>query len=61
MPTTIEVLPKIVASVRSINKLIPIFIDGGVRTGNDVFKCLALGANFAFIARPVAYALVKGI
>jgi isopentenyl diphosphate isomerase/L-lactate dehydrogenase-like FMN-dependent dehydrogenase len=53
-------LPKVVAAVREVNKDIPIFVDGGVRTGNDVFKCLALGANFVFVGRPFAYALIKG-
>jgi isopentenyl diphosphate isomerase/L-lactate dehydrogenase-like FMN-dependent dehydrogenase len=61
VPATIEVLPSIVAAVREINISIPILIDGGIRTGNDIFKCLALGASFVFIARPVAYALVKGV
>lgn len=46
--------------MRKINKEIPILIDGGVRTGNDIFKCLALGANFVFIGRPIAYSLIKG-
>lgn len=32
-------------------------IDGGVRTGTDVFKALALGANMVFIGRPVLYGL----
>jgi isopentenyl diphosphate isomerase/L-lactate dehydrogenase-like FMN-dependent dehydrogenase len=60
VPATIEILPRIVAAVRSRNKQIPILIDGGIRTGTDIFKCLALGASFAFIGRPIAYALVKG-
>jgi isopentenyl diphosphate isomerase/L-lactate dehydrogenase-like FMN-dependent dehydrogenase len=60
VPATIELLPRIVAAVRQRNKVIPILIDGGIRTGSDIFKCLALGANFAFIGRPIAYALVKG-
>lgn len=54
---TIEVLPMIKAAV---GDKIPIFVDGGIRTGNDIFKCLALGANYVFIGRPVAYSLVFG-
>jgi isopentenyl diphosphate isomerase/L-lactate dehydrogenase-like FMN-dependent dehydrogenase len=49
-----------VAAVRQINKDIPILIDGGIRTGNDIFKCLALGADYVFIGRPIAYSLVQG-
>ena len=37
-----------------------LFIDGGVRGGLDVFKCLALGADYVFVGRPVAYALSEG-
>ncbi len=55
--SSINVLPSIKAAVG--NKL-PIFVDGGVRTGTDVFKCLALGANYVFVGRPVAYSLVYG-
>ena len=36
------------------------FVDGGVRSGLDVFKCLALGADYVFVGRPVAYALSDG-
>jgi isopentenyl diphosphate isomerase/L-lactate dehydrogenase-like FMN-dependent dehydrogenase len=55
--STINILPLIKSK---IGDKIPIFIDGGVRTGNDIFKCLALGANYVFLARPVAYSLVFG-
>lgn len=37
-----------------------IFIDGGIRGGLDIFKCLALGADYVFVGRPVAYALCDG-
>lgn len=60
MPATIEVLPQISAVVRKLNKDFPILIDGGIRTGNDIFKCLALGADFVFVGRPVAYSLIQG-
>lgn len=53
----INILPLIKGAV---GDKIPIFIDGGVRTGNDIFKCLALGANYVFIGRPIAYSLVLG-
>ena len=53
----IEVLPEIRAVV---GKDFPLFIDGGVRTGMDVFKCIALGANYVFIGRPFAFGLIEG-
>ena len=34
-----------------------IFVDGGVRSGEDVAKCLALGARAVGFARPVVFAL----
>ena len=39
-PSTIEVLPEIAKAVRAVNKTIPIWFDGGIRTGEDVFKAL---------------------
>ncbi len=48
-PSTIEVLSDIRATV---GKGIKIFIDGGIRTGIDVFKAIALGADAALIGRP---------
>ena len=39
---TIEALPEVVAEVGS---RIPVFVDGGIRRGTDVFKALALGAK----------------
>jgi 4-hydroxymandelate oxidase len=50
-PGTAEVLPKIVDRVRG---KITIFADGGVRTGPDVLKLLALGANAVLVGRPLA-------
>ena len=32
-------------------------MDGGIRTGSDVYKALALGARAVFIGRPVVYGL----
>lgn len=36
---------------------IPIHVDGGIRHGTDVFKALALGADFVWIGRPVLWGL----
>ncbi len=54
-PGTADVLPEIVSAV---DKQIPVLVDGGIRTGIDVFKCLALGANAVLIGRPLMIAAV---
>jgi (S)-2-hydroxy-acid oxidase len=51
---TIECLPEIVDAARG---RIPIFLDGGIRRGTDVFKALALGAAAVGIGRPQAWGL----
>jgi 4-hydroxymandelate oxidase len=52
--STIECLPEIAAAVRG---RAPIFLDGGIRRGTDVFKALALGATGVGIGRPQAWGL----
>ncbi len=37
-----------------------VFVDGGIRSGADVFKCLALGADAVLIGRPYAIAAHGG-
>jgi len=49
-PGVAEVLPKIAKKVKG--KLI-IFADGGVRSGVDVLKYLALGADAVLVGRPI--------
>ena len=48
-PATAEVLPAIADAVGG--KMM-ILVDGGIRTGMDVFKALALGADGVLIGRP---------
>ena len=48
-PATAEVLPAIVDAVGG---RMTILVDGGIRTGMDVFKALALGADAVLIGRP---------
>jgi len=57
LPATIEALPAIAERVAG---RIPLLIDGGVRRGTDVLKCLALGATAVLIGRPYVYALAVG-
>ena len=37
-----------------------VFVDGGIRSGMDVFKALALGADAVLIARPFVTAVYGG-
>ncbi|MDR2051200.1 MAG: alpha-hydroxy-acid oxidizing protein [Deltaproteobacteria bacterium] len=53
-PGTAEVLPSIAEAVRG--RLL-IMMDGGVRSGADTLKALALGAEMVLICRPVMLAV----
>ena len=54
-PHPIEMLPKI---REALGKNVQIFYDSGLRTGEDLVKAYALGADFVFMGRPwsLAYA-----
>ncbi len=54
-PGTADVLPEI---AEEIDDEITILVDGGIRSGVDVFKCLALGADGVLIGRPIMIAAV---
>ena len=49
-PATAEVLPEIAAALKGTG--VKVLVDGGIRTGMDVFKALALGADAVLIGRP---------
>ena len=57
MPGTARVLPKIVQAVGSE---IQVLADGGIRSGLDAFKMLALGAEAVLFGRMAAIAAVGG-
>lgn len=54
---TLDALPEVVDAVRSMNRQMPVHVDGGIRHGTDIFKALALGADFVWIGRPVLWGL----
>ena len=56
-PATAEVLPGIVEAVGGRMK---VFVDGGIRSGVDIFKALAMGADGVLIARPFVTAVYGG-
>ena len=56
-PSTAEVLPEIADAVAG---RMTILVDGGIRSGTDIFKALALGADGVIIARPYVTAVYGG-
>jgi hypothetical protein len=56
-PATARVLHTI---AEAVNGRIPILVDGGIRTGYDVFRALALGASAVLIGRPFVVSVYGG-
>lgn len=57
VPATAEVLPAIADAVKGE---LTILVDGGIRSGVDVCKALALGADACILARPYVTAVYGG-
>ncbi|MEI5998154.1 alpha-hydroxy-acid oxidizing protein [Paraburkholderia bengalensis] len=53
-PSSIEALPAI---VEAVGDKIEVWVDGGIRSGQDVMKALALGAKGTMVGRAFMYAL----
>ena len=53
-PASLDVLPLI---RKAVGENYPLLFDGGIRSGQDIFKALALGANSVLIGRLQVYAL----
>ncbi len=56
-PASIEVLPEVVAAV---NGACEVWLDGGIRSGQDVFKARALGADATLIGKAFLNGLGAG-
>ncbi|MFP5330470.1 MAG: alpha-hydroxy-acid oxidizing protein, partial [Alphaproteobacteria bacterium] len=52
--STARALPSV---AEAVGGKIPVLVDGGVRSGLDVVRMLALGADFVLLGRAWAYAL----
>lgn len=50
----LDALPDV---VEVVDGEVPVVLDSGVRTGSDLFKALALGADAAFVGRPFVFGL----
>lgn len=57
-PASAEVLAEIADELRGSQ--MKILVDGGIRSGTDIFKALALGADGVLICRPFVTALYGG-
>jgi isopentenyl diphosphate isomerase/L-lactate dehydrogenase-like FMN-dependent dehydrogenase len=51
---TLDCLPEV---VEAVGGRIPVFVDGGIRRGTDIFKALASGASAVGIGRPYIWGL----
>jgi 4-hydroxymandelate oxidase len=52
---SLQALPEIAAAVTC-----PVLLDGGIRSGRDIFVALSRGASAVLIGRPVLWALAAG-
>jgi L-lactate dehydrogenase (cytochrome) len=57
-PPSLVALPRVAEVARRRGR--EVYLDGGVRTGGDVLKALALGARACLIARPFWWGLAVG-
>ena len=58
IPASATVLPSVAGFVKKNYPHVSVLVDGGIRSGNDVFKMIALGAQAVLIGRPVVIAAV---
>ena len=53
----IETLPEV---VHAIGNRVPVLLDSGIRSGDDVIKALALGAKAVLVGRPICWGVGAG-
>ena len=53
-PASLDALP---AARARVGERVPLVLDGGIRSGRDVFKALALGARAVLLGRPYLWGL----
>lgn len=54
LPAAIDMLPRVAEAVAG---RVPLLLDGGIRSGTDIVKALALGASAVLVGRPQLHAL----
>ncbi len=54
LPATADALLRV---ARRVGGRVPVHVDGGIRSGGDVLKALALGADAVLIGRPYLWGL----
>jgi (S)-2-hydroxy-acid oxidase len=56
--SALDALPAIVDAVAG---RIKVHVDSGIRRGSDIFKALAIGADFCWVGRPAIWGLAVSL
>ena len=60
MDGALSTLDALVSIRAALPKPFPLLLDSGIRSGSDMFKALALGADAVLLGRPYVYGLAIG-